>query len=280
MSVNSLMINCVETQYTHEYIANVFWRQHIAKVSSITLIPYIKNSEIFSIAYINIAEWCDTETAYNFIKRLNDSSKEVRIVHHEDYWWKVQFNTHNNGDISVGAYTLPFDATYFAKCLEPEMTVSDDETAPVSDIDEDECICDNKELEVVVTSPTKVVAFRPMKVGNNYITVDEALHRLHMINKEMRTCLLSWDERCQASEERKNLETELRIYESVNDTHLVSHPEKHIFEKKCYSHLEDDYFSHSDDIIPGSKEEEYFLSLYDSSREMSRNVEKHFTNIL
>jgi hypothetical protein len=99
MSIKSLMINCVESQYSQEYIANVFWRQNIAKVSTITLIPYLNNSKICRIAYINIAQWCDSEAAYNFIQRLKDSSKEARIVHNDDEWWPVQINTHNNGEI-------------------------------------------------------------------------------------------------------------------------------------------------------------------------------------
>lgn len=137
MSVKSIMINCVESQYTQEYIANVFWRQHIAKVSSITLIPYLKNSEIYSIAYIYIDEWCDSEAAYNFIQRLKDPSKEARLVHYDDVWWPVEINTHNNGDICVGAYTLAFTSDYFVKALEDVETANctdDDETAPCNDI--------------------------------------------------------------------------------------------------------------------------------------------------
>jgi hypothetical protein len=127
MTTNNLMINCVESQYTQEYIANVFWRQHIAKVSSITLMPYLKNGEICNIAYINIGQWGESEAAYNFIQRLNNPSKETRIVHHDDEWWPVVINTHNIGDIYVGDYTLVFKSDYFIK---------DDETAPCTEDDE------------------------------------------------------------------------------------------------------------------------------------------------
>lgn len=113
MSAKNLMINCVEAQYTQQYIANVFWSQHIAKVSKITLIPYLKNTEIYNIAYIEIGEWCDSESAYNFIKRVNNPEKEARIVHNDDDWWPVQLNTHNNGDVAVGIYTVVFDPAYF-----------------------------------------------------------------------------------------------------------------------------------------------------------------------
>jgi hypothetical protein len=113
MSIKSLMINCVESQHTAEYIADVFWKQHIAKVSSITLIPYLKNSKIFSTAYITIHAWCDREVAYNFIQRLKDTNKEARIVHSEDNWWPVEINSHNDGMLEVGAYTSKFPLTYY-----------------------------------------------------------------------------------------------------------------------------------------------------------------------
>lgn len=123
------MIPCVESQYTQEYIANVFWRQHIAKVSSITLIPYLRNGEIYNIAYIGIDEWCDSEAAYNFIQRVQNSNKEARLVHHDDDWWPIQLNTHNNGKINVGTYTVDFDSSYFNRV--------EYDTAPCSDNEEE-----------------------------------------------------------------------------------------------------------------------------------------------
>lgn len=115
MTTNNLMIMTVDCQYTSEYMANVFWKNKIAKVRSITLIPYWKNTQYYYIAYITIAEWCDTETAYNFISRLNDPNKEARIVHHDDEWWSVQINIHNNGKLNVGSYTRHFDSAYFER---------------------------------------------------------------------------------------------------------------------------------------------------------------------
>jgi len=119
MNIKNLMINCVESQYTAEYIANVFWRLNLAKVSSITLIPLLKKGEVFNIAYIYIDNWFDSEVAYNFIYNLKYSIREPRLVHYVDEWWPVQFNTHNEGNINVGIYTTKFDSSYFEK-PEPE----------------------------------------------------------------------------------------------------------------------------------------------------------------
>ena len=112
-SINSLMISCVELQYDHQYIADIFWKQHIAKVSKVTLVPYLKNNEIYNIAYIRIGEWCNNIISGNFVSRLNEPLKEVRLIYESDYWWLIEINTHNNGDINVGDYTVKFTDEYF-----------------------------------------------------------------------------------------------------------------------------------------------------------------------
>ena len=115
MSINSVMISRILPEYTAEYIANVFWNRNIAQVSSVTLLPYLQDSILFQTAYVNIAAWTDSEIAYNFIERLKDTTKNARIVHHEDFWWPVKINTHNDGNISVGPYTTTFPETYFKR---------------------------------------------------------------------------------------------------------------------------------------------------------------------
>ena len=110
-SIKNLIINCVELQYSHHYIADVFWYKNIAQVSSVTLIPYLKNGKVFNIAYITIGQW--SELSYNFIQRLKNPNKETRFVYNDDNWWPIKINTHNNGDIVVGNYTIEFDDNYF-----------------------------------------------------------------------------------------------------------------------------------------------------------------------
>lgn len=115
MSIKSLMIQCVEAEYTAEYIANVFWKQNIAQVNSVTLIPYIKNAEVYQTAYIEISCWCDSEISYNFIKRLNSYSKESRLVYCSDCWWPVQINSHILDNIFLNTYTTTFPKSYFIR---------------------------------------------------------------------------------------------------------------------------------------------------------------------
>lgn len=208
MSVKSVMINCVESQYTQEYIANVFWRQHIAKVSSITLIPYLKNGEIYSIAYIAIDQWCDSEAAYNFIQRLKDPSREARIVHYDDEWWPVEINTHNNGDIYVGAYTLAFMSDYFVR----DEQVEDDATAPCTEVDDKEWYDFDPEHPIQGLS------------GERY-TVEEAETHVKEMKEGLARLLRQQapDEAMEEVEdELSHFESELRIHNSVRRSQNVT----------------------------------------------------------
>lgn len=112
MSIKSLFIKHIASKYTAEYIANLLWRQNIAQVSAITLIPYhLRNKTKKQSAYIEIATWSDSEIAYNFIRRLSDPSKETRLIYKDDNWWKVQVNSHSS--IFLDSYTTTFSSEYF-----------------------------------------------------------------------------------------------------------------------------------------------------------------------
>ena len=112
----SLMIPCVESRFTAEYIANAFWNQHIAQVKTITLIPYLKNTVTFQLAYVVIENWCDSEVAYNFIKRLQkvegegEGEGEVRMIHRTDEWWPIQLSSYN---YNTEKNTTSFPSSFF-----------------------------------------------------------------------------------------------------------------------------------------------------------------------
>lgn len=125
-AIKSLIIPCVEYEYTQEYIANAFWKQRIARVSSVTLIPYIKGKWAYYIAYINIDCWCDSEAAYSFIKKLNEPHKETRLVHHEDYWWSVEQSVNTFG---IKDATVEFKPSYYERFIQDEEEV----TSPLTD---------------------------------------------------------------------------------------------------------------------------------------------------
>ena len=195
------MINCVETQYTQEYIANVFWRQHIAKVSSITLIPYLKNGCVYNIAYITIENWCESENAYNFMRRLNDPSKEARIVYQDDNWWPIEINTHNNGELNAGVYTTVFTDEYF------------ENNEPEKEEEQEEELDDLREQRPI------------MGLDGVYYSVSEAQEHLMILKKglisgyRLNICDDYLDE---LEAEREHLENELQIHHSVENSKNVT----------------------------------------------------------
>ena len=112
--MNYLMIPCVEfpsfVAYEDQprYVADIFLKQNLAKISDITLIPYWRNSVVVYVGFITIMEWFDTENSYNFIQKLKNPSKETRMIYDDDDWWVIQLNTGDECNFAVENYTVYF----------------------------------------------------------------------------------------------------------------------------------------------------------------------------
>jgi hypothetical protein len=115
MSIKSITIPAVEVKYTADYIAHILWSNNIAQPNLITMVPYLRDDMVYNIVYIGIEFWCDSEVAFNFIKKLQDPLKEVRLVHNSDDWWNVEINKHNSGTNYLYPYSKKFDKTFFNK---------------------------------------------------------------------------------------------------------------------------------------------------------------------
>ena len=88
------------------------------------------------MAYIEIASWCDSEVAYNFIRRLKVLEGEARLNHNlNEDWWAVQINTHYDGQPFIDASTVTFSQRSFVKAVEE---VEDGETLTDSEFEFDE----------------------------------------------------------------------------------------------------------------------------------------------
>ena len=88
--IQSLFIQFVELYVDAQFIMDLFYTSDIATIRSITF--QSGENEPYKKAYIDIHEWHDTEIAYNFIKRLQNSNVETKIVHTDDDWWVVKIN--------------------------------------------------------------------------------------------------------------------------------------------------------------------------------------------
>ena len=89
-SVARMMIANLENYITAEFIADVFWRQHICQVSSVTMLPNEANKQT---AYITVGYWFPNTSTTNFRRRLNEQGGEARIIYEDDYWWPVSFTS-------------------------------------------------------------------------------------------------------------------------------------------------------------------------------------------
>lgn len=94
--ITSIYIPRIDAEFNAKFIANVFDRNGIAQVSRVYIEPYSsimkKNLNGYNRAYIAIKSWHDTETAFNFIERLRNPTREARIVYSDDNWWVVDIN--------------------------------------------------------------------------------------------------------------------------------------------------------------------------------------------
>ena len=128
MSLNNLMICRIEPKYTAEYIANVFWRKGIARVSSITLIPQLElEGEVINTAYITLL-FCDSKPATDFIYHFN-GVRGYMFSHdepEEDNIWFLEPNTHYYGELCVGEFTTKFTNDFFVSSSETSTQVGDD----------------------------------------------------------------------------------------------------------------------------------------------------------
>lgn len=95
-AITSIYIPRIETVFNAEFIADIFDRNGIAKVSRVYIEPYkslIKNGlNNYNRAYIAIKTWYDTEAAFNFIDRLRNPTREARLIYSDDNWWPVDIN--------------------------------------------------------------------------------------------------------------------------------------------------------------------------------------------
>jgi hypothetical protein len=87
-AIKSIYIPNIERAISAQYIAKVFDKAGLAKVSKIAIEPNRNSCRV----YAEIDYWHDSEAAYNFITRLKTPRFEARFVHDDDNWWVVQAN--------------------------------------------------------------------------------------------------------------------------------------------------------------------------------------------
>jgi len=79
--MSSLIINN-SGFYTHQGIQELFYKNNIADVTEVTILPEFIQGQLIRRAYVKVEAWHETEAAYNFIKEMQ--SKRGAIIYSED----------------------------------------------------------------------------------------------------------------------------------------------------------------------------------------------------
>jgi hypothetical protein len=116
-NIRSIFISNVNSDFNANDIMDTLYCQSIATVSRVTLVPNITTyKDILKgdnyNAYIEIANWHETELAYKVIKRLSKSTRAVPLSYSANKWWNIELNT--NPEI---AYDLANKDATTVNCL-------------------------------------------------------------------------------------------------------------------------------------------------------------------
>jgi hypothetical protein len=115
----------------------------LLKSRKICVMPDFKRNKLCYSAYIEVAEWCDRESAYNLIKKIRKPDIEARIIYEDDNWWTVEETTPEDLCFTQGTgyerWTTIFEETgVFEETASKQVsfnTVSLEQFTTIEDID-------------------------------------------------------------------------------------------------------------------------------------------------
>ena len=110
----------------------------LLKSRKICVMPDFQRGQLCYSAYIEVAEWCDREAAYNLIRKIKKPDIEARIVYEDDNWWTVEETTEADLQYTLSpefsrwttvfeekTRNLPLKQVSFKTELEHSMTIED-----------------------------------------------------------------------------------------------------------------------------------------------------------
>lgn len=203
MTFNSLMIHKVKTIYTADHIAFTLLTKEISHVYSITLIPQIDhdNGEIYNIAYIDVATYCDTEAAYHFIHSIKHGGVILPHDNDNDNPWTFQINIHNSGGLSLGAFTTQFPQKYYKNYTNFNNKLNYNNSS-------------SYQTEILDLTPI-------IGLSDERYSFDEAIHHFHLLIQEWHSVNTAFERR-QIEKNIHHFDNELRIHHSLLNSQYVS----------------------------------------------------------
>ncbi len=164
-AIKSVFLPQVDKLFDAKFVADVFERNGIAKVSKVY---FESKNKIYNRAYIGIETWKDTETAYSFINRLRTPKKETRVIYKDDDWWSVRINkyphklTKNNRILTVFTHK------------EKENEENDDLLSFETDCDDDfsiQAVGFVEEIEEEIKEKELIIDYKKTELLKNIINV-------------------------------------------------------------------------------------------------------------
>jgi hypothetical protein len=115
--MNTLIINNTGS-FTHGMIHELFYKNNVADVKAVTIMPEFVEGHLIKRAYLEIDAWHETESAYNFIKEMrtrrgalmsnNEETSEFFVVKNTTI--KIQqTGLNNNNNNKNNKYTQYFE---------------------------------------------------------------------------------------------------------------------------------------------------------------------------
>jgi hypothetical protein len=87
----------------------------LLKSRKICVMPDFQRGQLCYSAYIEVAEWCDREAAYNLIRKIKKPHVEARIVYEDDNWWTVEETTEADLCFTQGSGYEPWTTVFEEK---------------------------------------------------------------------------------------------------------------------------------------------------------------------
>jgi hypothetical protein len=82
--MSSLIINN-SGLFTHQGIQELFYKNNIADVSEVTILPEFVQGQLINRAYIQVEAWHESEAAFNFIKEMQSKRGAIISSSEEEY---------------------------------------------------------------------------------------------------------------------------------------------------------------------------------------------------
>ncbi len=113
MATKVFAIKNIASDITPEFIANVFYKHNLARISSVVIGCDSKHSRM---AVIYVDRFVETEAAYNFVQRLKKPEVRCKVIYKDDLAWTiVRYYDNPDAELMRVDYHCHFDIDYYEK---------------------------------------------------------------------------------------------------------------------------------------------------------------------